>query len=63
MGRELQISKRLQERQRKNFKDCLKDSVKRSHTRTETWEWNATRRTRWRSMVHKGMQIFEEERM
>jgi len=60
---ELQIGKRLQGGQRKRFKDCLEDSMKRSHIRTETWVWNAARKTRWMSMVHKGMQIFEEERM
>jgi len=60
---ELQIGKRMQGGQRKRFKDCLKDSMKRSHIRTETWEWHAARRTRWRFIVHKGMQIFEEERM
>jgi len=60
---ELQIGKILQGGQRKRFKNCLKNSMKRSHIRIETWEWNATRRTRWRFMVHKGMQIFEEERM
>lgn len=60
---ELQDGKRSQGGQRKRYKDCLKDSMKRCHIRTETWEWNATRRTRWRSMIHKGVQIFEDERL
>lgn len=58
----LQNGKRSQTRQMKRFKDCLKDSMKCGHIRTETWEWKATGRIRWRIMLHSGVHIFEDER-
>lgn len=60
---ELENGKRSQGGQRKRFKDCLKDNLKRCHISRETWEWNATRRTRWRSLTHKGVMLLENERM
>ena len=60
---ELSKGKRKHGGQRKRYKDNLKHYLKRCYVNTNTWEYCAADRSKWRSKVHQGVEIFEEERM
>jgi hypothetical protein len=60
---ELADGKRSIGGQRKRFKDSLKSSLQAFDIDTESWECLATKRSSWRSMIWKGAEIHEQDRL
>jgi hypothetical protein len=56
-------SKRPQSKPRKRYKDCLKETLKKTNIDIENWENCATDKTKWRSTVYNGIKAFEAERV
>ena len=51
---ELQVGKRSHGGQKKRYKDTLKASLKDFNIPTESWEWIAQDRTKWRGLIRRG---------
>ena len=49
-------------RQKKRFKDCLKENLKICDINYETWERDAQDRAAWRAEIKEGAQIFQSKR-
>ena len=49
-------------RQKKRFKDCLKENMKICDINYETWERDAQDRAAWRAEIKEGAQIFQSKR-
>ena len=60
---ELQEGKRSQGGQKKRYKDTLKASLKDFNIPTDMWEQSAQDRARWRSLIRKGAEKYEEKRI
>jgi len=61
MYSELNTGNRSQGGQRKRYKDTLHESLKQCFIRLQTWEVQALDRKNWRTVVHQGTAIFEQQ--
>ena len=60
---ELTTGKRPQHKPKKRFKDCIKNNLKAFKIPVADWETSANKRSLWRTMIRKGVETFEEDRV
>ena len=60
---EMRHGKRLQSKPKKRYKDCLKETLKKTCINLESWEECAIDRPKWKSTVYDGIKNFEAQRV